>query len=420
MSSARKITLLGSGYAVRDAGTDTDATTGLPALKFDIDGNFPAIAAEAWFDAGPGIRIARLLRDRISKSNLGAGNPSSSFAFYAYFGDEDTTLGELSSDLHTAGEASETAKEMFPSIARRFAGFLWEYGAANDDAYTYSSLVRNIRVIADHGLALQGSWPQVGYTAKQMLGYAIPKHTGLEADAEDLEDTDYLIQQAWYQTPTTMRAIVEDLTKYDLLDWWVDGQKRFHLKRPENYGREWLAYVGPSGLSDSGLDSSRLWRSVVVSFRGGDGKTYTVGPLGSGADFYWGGLEVTDPDHPAVRAGITRRYLLSLNSVMLYPEAIEVGERFLREVNELAGSGSATLSGYAMDSKGILRPVSQLRAGDRVRFTDAADTTPNRVVRRTYDHDRRTVTVDLDAPSEAIPALIARIESDVAALQLAQ
>lgn len=273
------------------------------------------------------------------------------------------------------------------------------------------------KVLGLHDLALQGDWPEVGFTVSQMLGYAIPLHTELEADPEDLEDSGYIVQNAWFADPGPMSQVVAELTKYELLDWFVRG-KRFYLKFPGTYGRRWQAYAGPSGLQEQGLDGSRLWREILVSYQDVDGSTRTVGPPGSGAAVEDAALEITDPDHPAVRAGIARKDRLDLRGISTPARAIEAGEIWLREANALSRSGSATLSDYAMDDRGVMRPVSELRAGDKVRFPDAADTSYRKVVRRDYEDVTKTVAVDLDAPPEGLQALLERMQADIQILAL--
>lgn len=272
-------------------------------------------------------------------------------------------------------------------------------------------------VLGDHGLPLQGTYPEVGFTVSQMLAYAIPRYTDLEASPSDLEDSGYVIQQAWFSDPGPMSQVVAELTKYELLDWFCFG-KRFQLRFPGTYGRKWQAYAGPSGLQEQGLDGSRLWREIVVTYQDVNGSTRTVGPPGSGATVEDPALEITDPDHPAVRAGMTRKDRLDLRGISTPARAIEAGKIWLREANLLSRSGSATLSDYAMDDRGVFRPVSRLRAGDEVRFPDAADTSYRKVVRRSYEDVAKTVSVDLDAPPDGLQALLERMQADIQNLAL--
>ena len=81
---------------------------------------------------------------------------------------------------------------------------------------------------------------------------------------------------------------------------------------------------------------------------------------------------ITDPQHPAVLAGRTRRDTLDIGLADA-ATAIAVGKRFLEEANLLDRSGSATLKGYVLDIYNNLRPVAQVKSGDWISFVDASD-----------------------------------------------
>ncbi len=281
---------------------------------------------------------------------------------------------------------------------------------------------QNLKVlswIAAQNLALRGTWPNVGYTAKQILELAVPLFSYLEAQDEDLEDDGYVIQQAWYSDPGDMATVVKDVLKYGVLRWFVLNGKRFELRAPGTFGRNWQAYAGPSELKEAGIDGSRCWDRQVVSYRDVDGSTRTVGYPGSGADLESAQLQITDPDHPAVRAERPREDLLALG-ISTPERALEAGERWLREGNELSHAGEATLRGYIQDDCAVFRPVSQIQPGDRIRFPDAGSggTGYREVVEVNYDHDSRTATVQLDAPSNVVQALLERYGAASSSLAL--
>jgi len=276
------------------------------------------------------------------------------------------------------------------------------------------------KVVGDHGLDLQGTWPYVGFTAKQMLAYAIPLYTYLTVNEEEMEDLGYVIQQAWFSEPGGMDAVVKELTKYELLDWFVMRDKQFELRVPGSYGRLWQAYAGPSELKETGEDGSRLWDRIVGRYTDVDGSTRTVGWPGSGANSESEALIITDPDHPAVRAEVTREDLLDLKGISIPERAIEACERWLADANELSHAGEATLRGYTQDDCSVFRPVSQIQPGDWIRFPDAGSsgTGYRKIVAVSYDHDSRTASVTLDAPPNAVEALLERLQAALQPLGL--
>jgi len=253
----------------------------------------------------------------------------------------------------------------------------------------------------------------MGYTAKQMLQLVIPLYTALRTTGESLEDDGYVIPQAWFSDPGPMSTVVQELTKYGLYDWFVFGERLFQFRKPGTYGRRWQAYAGPSELREAGLDGERLWEQIIVSYQDVDGSTRTVGPPGSGAHVEEAGLRITDPDHPAVKADITRKDVLALQGISTPARATEAGERWLKEANELSRSGSCNLKHYILDDCAVFRPASQVQPGDHVRFPDSSDGSYRKIVAVDYDHDTRTAACTLDAPPEGYKALLERMQADI-------
>jgi hypothetical protein len=413
-SAQRKIDNGQSWDQSSSPGIDVDPSGVVPQVNLTSTGKINKPIWLAMYDAGPGIRIERIAA-AIEAVNLAPGGIDPNVNTGLYATDDDRFSG-----LEVLGDVSAGGGFSYAVANKRYVVFQGSYGATEggEDGKEYGYRLAKLIVLGATGLVLQGEWPNVGFTADQMLGYTVPL-SGLKADPEDIEDAGYVVQQAWYGDPGSLRAVVDDLCKYDPYVWFVFGNKRFQRRQPGTFGREWIASAGPSGLSEAGLDSSRLWRSIVVSYTDVDGTTKTVGPIGSGADVETGNLEITDPDHPAVRAEVTRKDLLSLNTIATPTRAIEAGERFLVEANQLSRSGSGTLSGYVQDSRGVFWPASQVRVYDRVRFPGASDPSARLVVGRNYDHPTRTVQVALDAPPEGQAALLERMQADISALQLA-
>lgn len=271
-----------------------------------------------------------------------------------------------------------------------------------------------------HGLLLKGTWPNVGYTDKQILEYAIPQVAApLEVDSESIEDSEYIIPQAWY-TEGTAADMVRDVTKYSSwMDWFVYDGLKFEYRKPGTYGKFWKAYVGDSNLNSLGEDSSRLWESVVVSYTDADGSTRTVGPPGSGAGYETPELKLSDTDHPAVRAELTRRDILDLRGLGTPATAITVGKRFLEEANLLSRSGSATLSGYVLDAYGVFWPAACVKSGDWISFVDSSDPSYRKIVGKNYTHDSRAAEIDVDAPPQGLEALLERLQADLIPLGVA-
>jgi hypothetical protein len=263
----------------------------------------------------------------------------------------------------------------------------------------------------------KGTWPNIGYSMKQMIEWMIPhKAAPLEARPGDIDDDGFLITQAWYGGRGPLSDIVHDVTKYSLYDWFVRKGKRLRVKEPGSYGNYWKTYMRESELSEVGIDSQALWNEIVVSFTDVSGRTIFVGPPGSGCDVESPLLKVTDPEHPANRAGRTRRDLLDMKGISNPAQAIEVGIRFLEEAALLNHAGSATLTGYVLDHNGVIWPAACVKSGDWISFMDAADNSYRKIVNRKYSHNTRGSEIEIDAPPSGMEQLLERLQSELISL----
>jgi len=417
VSGQRREDLKAAGFALSASASSAsqDAGSSAPGLFFDFSGVTRAggekPGAELSF-YGDGVDLGRVLFDF-----LGDGTETWS-EIPALSSDDIWSSWDGPKNLNGASAEAQEVAATAPGRKYAFlqAFYTGSYAGLMSNLHAY----QNVKVTGNQGLALQGEWPNVGFTAKQMLEYAIPLYTYLRVDPEAIEDGEYLISHAWFSEPGNMAAVVKELTKYELLDWFVMEDKLFQVRVPGTYGRRWQAYAGPSDLKEAGEDGSRLWAEILVRCQDVDGSTRTVGPPGSGANLESEALKITDPDHPAVKAGIPREDLLDLRGISRPERALEVGERWLQDANELSHAGEATFSGYIMDDKAVFRPVAQVQPGDWVRFPDAGSsgTDYRKIVAVSYDHDSRTCNVSLDAPSEAIQALLERFQADLIPLAL--
>lgn len=357
---------------------------------------------EQWYHSG-GVDIGALRFDFI-----GSGKDE---AWYdeAVLWYHDAASADVSGDynqvtmLQQEVRASGSGRKYASVTTDRQAGFV----AQTVVAHSWRNL-KILSYLATQNLTPQGTWPNIGYTAAQMLRVLVPEFSGLEVTDESVEDDGFIIQQAWWSDGTTLGAIVDELVKYGLYDWFVKDGKVFELRAPGTYGRRWQAYQGPSNFREAGTDTERLWDRICVRYQDPDGSTRMVGWPGSGAEVEDPALQIIDPDHPAVRAGVAREDLLDLQTQSVPSEAVGVGERWLAEANELSRSGEAELSGYVQDDRGVFRPAAEVAEGDWIRFPDARDKSYRRIVSYDYSADERKVTVSLDAPSETIQALLER------------
>jgi hypothetical protein len=419
MSLARRRQLLELKYHVSDVEvTNNPDPNSVAALRLSIQDVWqnPGAVSEGWLDAGSGIKIAKILWDRVSSSNNGATEPIEAFNFgVGIYGNDTGSTGTGSPDSHTANHDTDPFTEFVAPTPMRYGLVQWVYGAAGGIAGgIWDSFLTHLAIIANHGLELQGTWPNVGFKAKQMLEYLIPRLASpLKVDPGYMDDDEFIIQHAWYGERGPTSEIVHDVTKYGFYDWFCGRGKGklFQYRKPGAYGRFWKSTLRESDLNEVGVDSQRLWRSIVVQFQDTDGSIRYVGPPGSGCEVESPLLEIHDPDHPAIRAERTRNDILDLRGIGSPAVAIEVGKRFLEEANLLNHAGSATLTGYVMDMHGVFWPAACVRSGDYISVTDSSDTSYRKIVGRKYGHDNRGAEIEIDAPPSGMEALLERLQS---------
>jgi hypothetical protein len=264
-------------------------------------------------------------------------------------------------------------------------------------------------VYGNHGLTLRGTEPNAGFYDGDIIGYALSEWCPhLSYTDESITSDTFIIPHLVFKEPTTAGEIIRQATRFHLRDWAVWEGPLFWLHDRGARGNRWRARVGPTQLEETGPQVDRLWNSIIVQYQDVDGSTRTVGPTGSGADTESAYLLDDDPENPANKAGIIRRDLLSMG-ITTSEGAIEVGRRFLEQTKQLDSSGRARIVGHVQDDKGVWHPYSHVRAGDQIAFIDASDTSYRRIVKTDKSRSDRSCSVDLDAPPEALQALLERL-----------
>jgi hypothetical protein len=413
-SRQRLLGLLGATLAPQGGESVTpDATTGAPAIQIGWNGawNTPRPISEFWYDAGDGNQIGALKVDWEKTGSVNHADPN--WLWNLLLSSDDLVSASDSTGLSGAGPSSGTVTS---GSTRRFARLQLLYnvtGAAGADGALYAIFFKNVRVVGNHGLAVRGSAAATeGLLASDLVAYIVRRWAPLlnftQGVGGTIEPSDFAIPQFAYPDPTNSGELVRQATRFGLQDWAVWDNKTFYWHERGAYGRNWRARSGPTKLEETGPQIDRLWESVIVQYRDVDGSTRTVGPPGSGAGTEDARLKDIDPDNPANRLGIVRRDMLQAGTLTA-AGAIELGRRFLAAQKTLDSSGRATITGHIQDDRGVLHPYWRIRAGDTISFTDAADTSPRRIVSASHATDSYSCTVDLDSPPDGMDALLERL-----------
>lgn len=390
-----------------------DAGATLPGIIFEfmgvdkIEGQGPGNVVCYY---GGGVDIGRVFFNQF-------GDTTPAWEKYLIISKDDVRSSQDLSPNYSGIASNENQGPQATVAGRKYAMFYVFYLGAGTFTMTNRQIFNAVKVIGKHGLTIQGTWPNIGFIVKQMLPYLINNFAQpLTCSEADVDDDGFLITQAWYGDGGPVADVMKDILKYGLLDWFVYRGKKVEYRKPGSYGRFWKTTVAPSRLSEVGLDSQRLWRSIVVSYTDVDGSTRTVGPPGSGCRIENAALGITDPEHPAVKANRTRKDMLDLQGIGTPASAIEVGKRFLEEANLIDNSGSATLSGFVMDQYGVFWPAACVKAGDWISFTDASDRGYRKIINTAYRHSERSNEIDIDAPASGLEALLERLQAGLISL----
>ena len=363
------------------------------------------------YDAGPGVKVARLDYRGVRTGASWAGSFQAPFVFSS---DDDAFVTGVTFASLTLDNAGHPATAL---TARRYLMLTARTTSAVTPAAGHQQRFDVLNVIGDHGLTMPASSIDGfgGVLASDAVAYAVDRWAPLLTTS--VGPSMFVVPHLVFREPTTAAEIVRQATRYGLQDWAVWEDKTFHWHERGARGRRWRARIGPAQLEETGPQVDRLWESSIVQYQDVDGSTRTVGPPGSGADTEDAVLKDDDPENPANKLGIIRRDLLTMG-VSTAAGATEIGRRFLEQTKLLDSSGRARIVGHVMDDRGVMHPYWRVRAGDYISFVDSASTGYRRIVRSEKSTSDRSCTIDLDAPPDGLAALLERLGVGLVSLGL--
>lgn len=371
------------------------------ALRLNLDERASVGAAcESWYDSRTGLSSVYYAYEgkNLAAADVGAISGSSDSV-----GTTTTTGTDVVTGATPSGTQTETA----------VSGYRYAFASLSRAATTINSdadrqlVLSDVAVYGNHGLTKQGTEPEAGFYASDIIDHAVS--TWAPGLSRNIDQTGFVIPHLVYLDYTTAAEIVRDANRFHLWDWGVWDDKTFHYYEQGRRGRNWRARIGPTNLQEAGPQMDRIYNGVLVSYPDVDGTTRTAGPTGSGADTESDDLIDSDQANPANAAGLRRWAKIESSAVTTAAGATEIGRRFLAQSAQTNTSGQATIVGVCIDDHGVRRPAWQIRAGDTIQFTDAADTSPRRIIRTSYDADTLTCSIDLDSPPEGLDALLERL-----------
>jgi len=380
------------------------------ALRLNLDERASVGAAcESWYDSRSGLSSVYYA---YTGKNLVAGDVGLVNGAVDSVATTSTTGTDVITGATPSGTQTETAVN----------GYRYAYASLSRAASAITTdadrqlVLADVAVYGDHGMTKRGTEPEAGFYASDVIDHAVA--TWAPGLGRQVDTSGFVIPHIAFLEQTTVTEIIRAANRFHLWDWGVWDDKTFHYYEQRGRGRNWRARIGPTNLQEAGPQMDRIWNGVLVSYPDVDGATRTVGPIGSGADTESSELADDDVDNPANQAGLRRWTRLDASTVTTSAGAVEIGRRFLLQSKQINTSGQATIVGVCIDNRGVRRPAWQIRAGDTIQFTDAADTSPRRIIRTSYDADTLTCSIDLDSPPEGLDALLERLSVSLVSLNL--
>jgi Concanavalin A-like lectin/glucanases superfamily/Polysaccharide lyase len=404
MTNDRKAQLLAAGWSIGNAAAGADPN-GLPALVFEIGGNFPKIAIEALYDAGSGNRIAEILWERISKSSKGAENPSSSFGFYVGVADDDKLTGlESSTDQHTANEDIDAESSYTPSTARRWARMDWELPSAQNDAYTYSTFVRTPAVIGDHGLTLLGSGPDAGPAITDVIDYILAR---FYPKVQRVGPTNiFSVSQAdWHDNKAYGYEVIQQLNNLILWETSMREDRQLHIRPADLTRYDWQFRTDDPGVRVvfQGDSIENFANGIEVTYTDFSGTKQTLYPTDHSE------LRDDSESNPANRHGESLWTDVTIDWPVSEAEALQIARAYLAEFNRPKRPGTYKIGGgYIKDGAGHWHQGWKPKDGETVGIMDLITDEPRLITNTTWDPAGKVLEITVDAPSQLLDAIAAR------------
>jgi hypothetical protein len=401
MTAARQAVLQVAAYAPRGSGTVMSDKT----LSQSFDGAWVANEVpiiEAWFDAGPGQTIGRIYFEWTRGINVAVA--ASWFWSVAVYDDTsgggEITPGNFQDVGPGAGDWVATAVKRYAA-----AHFYTQLASGGTDGVQYNLDWNALQVIGGHGLPLQGAGPFSILNSdiiKHVAAVAAPLlntsgvQPGVPIDQFAIRDlTDPYDIWLKANAPTRWNLAVwddkrlvfeafPDVRQLQTADWVLRSDHPNSLRR---------GYDGPT---TDGQKNGAIVRFQNIQTGAADminPSTHTV-------------LADTDTRLAANRAGIDDWARIQLPNPTTAAQAALTGAAALGEFNRQRTPGRFTLTGFVMDDATNWHQGWKLRAGQTVLLEQDEDDPVRLIHEVSWNHDSREVTINADAASRTIDAIL--------------
>ena len=365
-----------------------------PNLVLSVEGNTLG-DAEAWFDAGAGVTIGRMVGQYASRAVAGAVAVVRAVS-------NSTGGGAGTGDLITSDNQSGSF-DVSPTPGR--------YGSISFQNYATAATTRTFKlygfaIYGNHGIPTMASADGIpGVLASDVIAWGLRNTCPMLIP--EISPSTFVIPHLVEPDLEDMEALILKVNANEMYDYGCFG-RRF-IYRPAGTGRTWIVRAADPGvnLTDAGTQGEDIYTRAIVSYGDFGGRSLKAGYPGSGCDTESAAL-VDTTNNILTQKGRPRTLQLSLSVPSTAERAAQVGQVALEEKARLNLRGEATLTGQAQDSNGVWRPVSQIQSGDQIIFADRS-WTARRIVDLNYSEETDTASVSLDSTPARLDAILERM-----------
>jgi len=408
-SLTRKVALTGANIVPHDMEQSTDPVSQTAAVTTLVEGAWTSPFApysEAWYDAGPNLKIGQVVFSwKRESSAIGIIAP---WAWQAYLSSDDNATVTVAS-ANLVGSGPGVGQSIVAgSGSYRYSFFQLRYGStpAGADGARYAIVWYKPAVYGAHGVTLRTGdpgEPQGLYASDVIINIA--QRFCPQLNTSGVEQTFYAIPHLVFKDLTDPYDAFLEVNKYHL---WHLGvwDNRTLTYRPHNLEvATWDVRTDDPGTTFDwqGPSTDTLFNGIVVSYT--DLLT-GIGNILLPSSFPQ--LEDTADENPWNLAGIDRWDKIELSSPTLQSQALEIGRAALAERNRPKTPGQITLRGFVKDMSGIEQPVWKVRAGDTISLTNFPNDAPRLIHETDYNDDQKSVTLSIDGPPMTLDALFDR------------
>jgi hypothetical protein len=369
--------------------------------------------SEAWYDAGPGLTVAKLYWDW---QEVGGVNTADADANWAIGNSTTADHAGLALDASTGNLRTQGRQGYWtPATARRYVAAWLNYNTtpSGTAGVRYAIDWRNWAMYGSHGLALHGADPQGVYASDviaDVLSRSAPELNYTTGADGTITPSTFVIPHLVFAEPVTADDAILFVNAYHQWEWFVWEDRTFHWG-PTNPDRTcWEARLSEGAhLAFEGQQSADTYNGVFVTYTDPAGARKTVGPPGASADATDTTLADTSDANPLNQRGRVKWARMDISQVTTAEGAVQLGAIWLAEQAIPQRRGTVTVRGTIEHPTRGKRPTWAVRAGDYVRIADHPTDVPRRIISTDYRHDSREVQMDVGTSSQKLTAILERL-----------